>query len=175
MKAPINWLREYVKIDMTGEAYADKMVMTGTGVEGIEDVCPFEGVVCGRVMTCEAHPDSDHLHVCTVDVGEGEPLRIVCGAPNVAQGQLVPVALVGAQLPGGVKIKKGKLRGVESSGMICSGPELLIPDGLYPHCGDKGILVFEEDYAPGSPVRDILRLDDQAIDFEILANRPDCL
>ncbi|MEF9895672.1 MAG: phenylalanine--tRNA ligase subunit beta [Clostridia bacterium] len=175
MKAPINWLREYVKIDMTSEAYADKMVMTGTGVEGIEDVCPFEGVVCGRVMTCEAHPDSDHLHVCTVDVGEGEPLQIVCGAPNVAQGQLVPVALVGAQLPGGVKIKKGKLRGVESSGMICSGPELLIPDGLYPHCGDKGILVFEEDYAPGSPVRDILRLDDQAIDFEILANRPDCL
>ncbi|MDO4548062.1 MAG: phenylalanine--tRNA ligase subunit beta [Clostridia bacterium] len=175
MKAPIKWLREYVDIDMTAEEYANKMVMTGTGVEEVTDVAGFTGVVAGRVLSCEKHPDSDHLSVCLVDVGSDEPVTIVCGAPNVAKGQLVPVALSGAHLPGGVVIKKGKLRGVVSNGMICSGPELGIPEGLYPHCGDKGILVINEDYAPGTDAREILGVDDTTVDFEILANRPDCL
>ena len=176
MKAPMKWLKDYVDIDMSAQEYCRLMVMSGTGVEGVEDVGgAFDGVVAARVLTCQDHPDSDHLHVCTVDVGQQAPLQIVCGAPNVASGQLVPVALAGAHLPGGVKIKKGKIRGVESCGMICSGPELNIPQGLYPHVGEAGILVFQEEYAPGTDVKEIFGLDDQAVDFEILANRPDCL
>ena len=175
MKAPLNWLREYVEIDMPGAEYAQKMVMTGTAVEGVEPVAEYENVVVGRVITCEDHTDSDHLHVCTVDVGDQAPIQIVCGAPNVSAGQLVPVALVGAKLPGGYAIKKGKLRGVESFGMICSGTELNVPEAMYPHIGDKGILVFHEAYEPGTDVKAIFGMDDEIIDFEILANRPDCL
>ena len=176
MKAPMKWLREYVDIDLNTEEYASRMVMTGTAVEGIENTGNgFDHVVVGRVETCEMHPDSDHLHVLSVDTGADEKLQIVCGAPNVAAGQLVAVALAGAHLPGGVKIKAGKLRGVLSQGMCCSGPELGIPEGLYPHVGDKGILVFQEEYPLGTDVKEIFGLGDDIVDFEILANRPDCL
>lgn len=175
MKVPMNWLREYVDVKLDVNEYARRMVMTGTGVEGISNTgSDFEGVVAGRVLTCVDHPNSDHLHVCTVDVGKESPLQIVCGAPNVRAGQLVPVALEGARLPGGA-IKKGKLRGVESFGMICSGPELNIPEGLYPHVGDEGILVIQEEVSPGVCVKNVLGVGDDVVDFEILANRPDCL
>ncbi len=175
MKIPMNWLREYVDVKQDVTEYARRMVMTGTGVEGISATgSDFEGVVVGRVLTCEDHPNSDHLHVCTVDVGKDAPLQIVCGAPNVRAGQLVPVALEGARLPGGT-IKKGKLRGVESCGMICSGPELNIPAGLYPNVGDEGILVINDEVSPGVCVKGVLGLGDDVVDFEILANRPDCL
>ncbi len=175
MKIPMKWLREYVDVNMTPQEYASRMIMTGTAVEGVDRTGEqFDGVVVGRVLTCEDHPNSDHLHVCTVDVGGEAPLQIVCGAPNVAAGQLVPVALEGARLPGG-KIKRGKLRGVESQGMICSGPELDVPEGLYPHIGDKGILVFQEEYKPGTNVKEVFGLGDDIVDYEILANRPDCL
>ena len=176
MKAPMKWLKEYVEIDMDAQSYAEKMIMSGTGVEGVDNTgAGFDGVVVGKVLTCVMHPDSDHLHICTVDVGAEEPSQIVCGAPNVAAGQLVPVALPGAHLPGGVKIKAGKLRGVASNGMICSGPELGVPEGLYPHCGEAGIVVISEDVAPGTDVKDVFGLGDDVIDFEVLANRPDCL
>ena len=175
MKIPMKWLREYVDVNMAPQEYASRMIMTGTAVEGVDKTGEqFDGVVVGRVLTCEDHPNSDHLHVCTVDVGGEAPLQIVCGAPNVAAGQLVPVALEGARLPGG-KIKRGKLRGVESQGMICSGPELDVPEGLYPHIGDKGILVFQEEYKPGTDVKEVFGLGDDVVDYEILANRPDCL
>jgi phenylalanyl-tRNA synthetase beta chain len=174
MKVPMNWLREYVDVKPDVREYARRMVMTGTGVEGITNTAEFEGVVVGRVLTCEDHPNSDHLHVCTVDVGRDAPLQIVCGAPNVRAGLLVPVAVEGAKLPGGT-IKKGKLRGVESCGMICSGPELNIPTGLYPNVGDEGILVIQEDVSPGVCVKNVLGVGDDVVDFEILANRPDCL
>ena len=175
MKVPMNWLREYVDVKLDVNEYARRMVMTGTGVEGISNTgAEFEGVVVGRVLTCEDHPNSDHLHVCTVDVGREAPLQIVCGAPNVRAGQLVPVALEGARLPGGT-IKKGKLRGVESCGMICSGPELNIPTGLYPNVGDEGILVITDEVSPGVCVKNVLGVGDDVVDFEILANRPDCL
>ncbi|NLF27952.1 MAG: phenylalanine--tRNA ligase subunit beta [Clostridiales bacterium] len=175
MKVPMQWLREYVDIDMTAEEYASRMIMTGTAVEGVEKTGrEFDGVVVGNVLTCEEHPDSDHLHICTVDVGQEAPLQIVCGAPNVRAGQLVPVALEGATLPGG-KIGRGKLRGVESGGMICSGAELEIPEGLYPHVGEAGILVFREEVAPGTDVKEVFGLGDDIVDYEILANRPDCL
>ena len=115
MKVSMKWLKQYADIPVSPAEYESRMVMTGTGVEGTEPIAPeLEGVVVGRVLTCRAHENSDHLHVCTVDVGEGEPLQIVCGAPNVKEGILVPVAKIGAKLPGGIAIKKGKLRGVES-------------------------------------------------------------
>ena len=175
MKVSMNLLKKYAAIPVTPEEYQSRMIMTGTGVEGIDDLGEkLQNVVVGRVLTCEAHPNSDHLHVCTVDVGQAEPLQIVCGAPNVAAGQLVAVAMIGAVLPGGV-IKKGKLRGVESCGMLCSGPEMGVPVELYPSVGDEGILVFREDHPLGTDVREIFGLNDHVIDFEILANRPDTL
>ena len=176
MKVPMKWIRDYAPGNLSPEEFQSKMIMIGNGVEGYEELgAEVEGVVVGRVLTCEAHPDSDHLHVCTVDVGQEEKLQIVCGAPNVAAGQLVPVAMIGAKLPGGVKIKKGKLRGVVSEGMICSGTEIGCPPDLYPSVGDAGILVFQEDYPLGADVKPILGLDETVMDFEVLANRPDCL
>ena len=174
MKIPMRWLNEYTKIEMPAEEYAKRMIMTGTAVEGWENTARFTNVVVGKVITCEMHPDSDHLHVCMVDVGQAEPLQIVCGAPNVAAGQLVCCALEGASLPGGT-IKRGKIRGVESCGMLCSGPELDVPESLYPHCGDKGIIVLNEDYPLGMPASEVFGLGDDVIEYEILANRPDCL
>ena len=176
MKVSMNWLKRYAAIPMTPAEYESRMIMTGTGVEGIEDLGKnLQNVVVGRVLTCKNHENSDHLHVCTVDVGGQEILQIVCGAPNVKEGLLVPVAKVGAKLPNGVEIKKGKLRGVESCGMLCSGPEIGVPVELYPSVGDAGLLVFREDYPVGTDVREIFGLNDQVVDFEILANRPDCL
>ena len=176
MKVSMKWLKQYADIPVTPAEYESRMVMTGTGVEGTEPVAPeLEGVVVGKVLTCRDHENSDHLHVCTVDVGEAEPLQIVCGAPNVKEGILVPVARIGARLPGGIVIKKGKLRGVESQGMLCSGPEIGVPVELYPSVGTAGLLIFNEDYPLGADVKPIFGLDDTVIDFEILANRPDCL
>ncbi len=176
MKVPMKWIREYADIPVDAETYMNKMIMIGDGVEGYEELgAEVTGVVVGRVVSCEPHPNSDHLHVCKVDVGDPELLQIVCGAPNVAAGQLVPVAKNGARLPGGVNIKKGKLRGEVSEGMICSGEELGCPPELYPNIWDEGILVFREDYPLGADVKPILGLDDTVMDFEVLANRPDCL
>ncbi|HPS80912.1 MAG TPA: phenylalanine--tRNA ligase subunit beta [Candidatus Limiplasma sp.] len=175
MKLPMNMLREYVDIPVTPKEYEDRMIMTGTAVENVEDLGgEIDKVVVGRVLTCE-DVEGTHLHQCTVDVGAAEPLHIVCGAPNVRAGVLVPVALDGARLPDGVKIKKGKLRGMVSEGMLCAAPELNVPNELYPNVGEAGLLIFQEEYPVGSDVKPILGLDDYAVDFEILANRPDCL
>ncbi len=172
----MKWIRKYVPEAPDAAQLQDQMIMIGDAVESVENLgAEVEGVVVGRVLTCEPHPNSDHLHVCTVDVGGPEILHIVCGAPNVAAGQLVPVAVAGARLPGGVKIKKGKLRGEVSEGMICSGDEIGCPPDLYPSVGSEGILVFQEDYPLGADVKPILGLDEDIMDFEILANRPDCL
>lgn len=176
MKIPMQWINEYAPINVDAETYQNKMIMIGNGVEGYEAVAPeLEGVVVGKVLTCEDHPNSDHLHITTVDIGEAEPLHIVCGAPNCKAGILVPVAKVGAKLPGGVKIKKGKVRGEVSEGMICGGDEIGVPVELYPHVGAEGILIFNEEYPLGADVKPILGLDDTVMDFEVLANRPDCL
>ena len=175
MKLGMNMIREYADIPVSPKDYESKMIMSGTAVEGVEDVADgMDKVAVGRVLTCE-DVEGTHLHQCTVDVGGEEPLHIVCGAPNVKVGVLVPVALDGAHLPGGVKIKKGKLRGMVSEGMLCSATELKVPQELYPSVGDAGLLIFNEEYAVGSDVRPILGIDDYAVDFEILANRPDCL
>ena len=176
MRIPMQWISRYAPIPVDAATYQDKMIMIGNGVEGYEELgAEVDGVVVGRVLTCVPHPNSDHLHITTVDVGEGAPLQIVCGAPNCEAGILVPVAKVGAHLPGGVKIKKGKLRGVESCGMLCSADELGVPVELYPSVGDAGLLIFQEDYPLGADVKPILGIDDTVMDFEVLANRPDCL
>ena len=176
MKVPMKWLKEYVEIPMNAEEYASRMIMTGTAVEGVDKTGEqFDKVVVGYVVSCVDHPNSDHLHICMVDVGGEEPIQIVCGAPNVHAGMRVAAALDGAHLPGGVKIKKSKMRGEVSNGMLCSGPELDVPAGLYPHIGDEGIIEITEDVAPGTDVKEVFGLGDDIVDFEILANRPDCL
>ena len=176
MKLPMQWIREYAKIPVDAKTYQDRMIWTGTAVEGVEELGEeIEKVVVGRVLTVDKVEGSDHLHVCKVDAGQGAELQIVCGAPNVRPGILVPVALEGARLPGGVKIKRGKLRGVMSEGMLCAAPELNVPQELYPSVGEAGLLIFQEEYPLGTDVKTIFGLDDTVIDFEILANRPDCL
>src|SRR5512142_1943874 len=129
MLLSLNWLREFVPFDGPIDTLADRLTMLGLEVEGISR--PFAAcadVVAGHVLTRDKHPDADKLSVCTVDVGEASPLQIVCGAANVASGQYVPVARIGTVLPGGLTIKKSKIRGVESFGMICSELELGLAD-----------------------------------------------
>lgn len=176
MKLAMNMIRQYADIPVSPKEYEERMIMTGTAVEDVSDISGgMDKVVVGRVLTCESVEGSDHLHLCTVDVGGEGSLQIVCGAPNVKVGVLVPVATDGAHLPDGTKIKKGKLRGIVSEGMLCSATELKIPQELYPSVGDAGLLIFNEDYPVGSDVKPIFGIDDYAVDFEILANRPDCL
>jgi len=171
------WLSNYV--DLTGvspEDLAEKLTRSGVEVEGIEQRNQgVTSVVVGYVLSREKHPDADKLSVCMVDVGEEEPLQIVCGAKNVAAGQKVPVALVGAKLPGGLKIKKSKLRGVESRGMICSARELGINDKLLPKDLQEGILVLPEELEIGQPIESILGLDDYVLELSLTPNRSDCL
>ncbi len=176
MKIPMNWIKQYTPFTCDAQTFQDEMIMHGTGVEGLESQGEtVQNVVVGRILSVQPHENSDHMLVCQIDVGKEAPIQIVTGAPNVHVGDEVPVALEGAILPNGVIIKKGNLRGVDSFGMCCSGPELGVPEYLYPSVGDKGLLVFQEEYKPGTDVRSILGIDDVIADFEILANRPDCL
>ncbi|OIN99156.1 MAG: phenylalanine--tRNA ligase subunit beta [Desulfovibrionaceae bacterium CG1_02_65_16] len=170
MLISLQWLREFVPYTGTVQALADRLTMQGLEVEAILD--PFESIsaiVVGRVLECDAHPDSDHLHVCSVDVGAGEALQIVCGAPNVAKGQLVPVARIGAVMPDGMQIKKGKLRGVASHGMICSERELGLSED------HSGIMVLPDSLTPGVLLVDALGLEREVLEVSITPNRADCL
>ncbi len=176
MLLSFNWLKEFVPYTGTAEELGEMLTMLGLELEEVtHPFAEISGVILGRVLTCESHPDSDHLHVCTVDAGAGEPLNIVCGAPNVAAGQLVPVAPVGSTLPGGIAIKKAKLRGVPSFGMICSEREL----GL--STDHSGILVLPEVNRfgrapkPGERFVDAYALDQEVLDISITPNRSDCL
>lgn len=170
MLVSVKWLREMVPFEVGVQELADRLTMLGLEME--EFIRPFEeieDVVVGHVLTCEKHPEADKLSVCTVDVGEGDPLNIVCGAPNVAAGQKVPVAKVGTTLPGGLKLKKAKIRGVASQGMICAEDELGLGDD------HEGIMVLSEDAAIGDRLVDALNMDDLVMDIGITPNRADCL
>lgn len=170
MKVSLKWLSDYVDVPSDIQEFCDRLDLTGTGVEGVETLgAAFDGVVVGYVETCEEHPDSDHMHVVTVDVGAEEPVQIVCGAPNIAQGIKLPVATVGAVLPGDFKIKKSKLRGVTSCGMCCSQRELGMGND------QSGIWVLPADAPVGTPIADYLGMTDTVLDLEITPNRPDCL
>ena len=176
MKAPLRWLKDYVKTDLSAKELADKMVMTGNGVEDIIDLSEnCKNVVVGKIEKIEKHPDADKLLICMINVGKDEPVQIVTGAHNVFEGALVPAALHNSYLPNGVHIKKGKLRGVDSFGMLCSGEELCLTEADYPGAGEYGILILKEDYAPGTDMNEVLMTDDIVLDFEVGANRPDCL
>ena len=172
MKLSYSWLKDYLECDLTPEQVAEAMTSIGIEVDSVEteEAVPggLKGVVVAKVLTCEAHPDSDHLHITTVDDGSPEPVQVVCGAPNVAAGQKVLFARIGTTLPGDFKIKKSKIRGVESFGMICAEDELGIGTN------HDGIMVLPEAAVPGTPAYEYLGLQDQAvIEYEITANRID--
>lgn len=169
MKISENWLRKWVNPAIDSEKLSDQLTMLGLEVDDLSPAAkPFTGVVVGEVLTVEQHPDADRLRVTTVNIGSGEPLQIVCGAPNVRAGMKAPVATIGAVLPGDFKIKKGKLRGVESQGMLCGASEIDLEDKL------DGLLELPADAPVGVNVREYLDLDDHVIDISITPNRGDC-
>ena len=164
-----SWLRTLVNPSLDSEALSHLLTMAGLEVEEMSPVAaPFEKVVVARVLSAEKHPDADKLKLCKVDVGQGEPLQIVCGAPNVAVGLLVPCALVGAKLPG-IEIKQAKVRGIESFGMLCSAKELGIAADA------SGLLILADDSKVGGNIRDALDLDDTLFTIKLTPNRADCL
>ena len=175
MNISLSWLKRYVAIDVPVQELCDKMVMSGFEVESIEDLsATMDRVVVGRIAKLEKHPDADKLQICQIDIGQDEPVQIVTGADNVFEGALVPASLHDSHLPNGMHIKKGKLRGVVSNGMLCSGEELCLKEGDYPGAEVHGILILEGEWAPGTDMREVLHLNDTVIDFKITANRPDC-
>ncbi len=184
MIAPLSWLKDYVDIDITPQELEEKLFSCGFEVEELYEVGKdISKVVVGHVLTCEAIPDT-HLHVCQVDCGEHGQFQICCGADNVHAGGKFPTALVGATVyatakdhktvEGVMTIGKGKLRGYESFGMLCSGVELGVSEDMYPGAGYNGLLVLPEDAVVGADVKPILGLDDWIFDIAITANRPDC-
>lgn len=169
MKISENWLRTWVNPAIDSEKLSDQLTMLGLEVDDLSPAAkPFTGVVVGEVLTVEQHPDADRLRVTTVNIGSGEPLQIVCGAPNVRAGMKAPVATIGAVLPGDFKIKKGKLRGVESQGMLCGASEIDLEDKI------DGLLELPADAPVGVNIREYLDLDDNVIDISITPNRGDC-
>ncbi len=174
MKLPKKWLCEYVDFNVSNAEFIEKMMWRGFECAGVEkELAGVEGVVVGRVLSIKAHENSDHLHICQVDVGS-ETLTIVTGADNVFDGALVPVAVVGSKL-GGREMAAVKMRGIMSYGMLCSGEELGLSDADYPGSEVHGILILKEDYPLGQPIETALGFDDDIFEFEILPNRPDCI
>ncbi|MGY4876775.1 phenylalanine--tRNA ligase subunit beta [Vreelandella aquamarina] len=171
MKFSEQWLREWVSPQLDTQAIADQITMAGLEVDAVEPVAAaFSGVVVAEVISKDRHPDADKLNVCLVNDGSSEPVQVVCGAPNVAVGQKVPFAQVGGVLPGDFKIKKAKLRGVESRGMICSESELGLVEETSP-----GIFVLPEAAPVGTSLRTYMALDDHTIEVDLTPNRGDCL
>ena len=172
MKVPYKWLKDYVNIDISPKELGDKLTLSGSKVEEVitqgEEI---QNVVTGKILKIEPHPDSDHLVICQVEVGKEEPIQIVTGANNMKEQDIVPVALHGSSLPGGVKIKKGKLRGIMSNGMMCAADELGVEDTSK----IDGLMILKEDTPIGRDIKEVLGLDNAVIDFEITSNRPDCL
>ncbi|MBR6207207.1 MAG: phenylalanine--tRNA ligase subunit beta [Oscillospiraceae bacterium] len=169
------WLDEYVTVDAANREFAEDMTLSGSKVEGYSVLSDeIKNVVVGRVLSLERHPDSDHMWICRVDVG-GRTEQIVTGAQNVQAGDLVPVALDGSTLPGGVHINAGVLRGVASNGMLCSLKELGLTVNDFPYAIEDGIFILQEDCAPGDDICPVIGCDDTVVEFEITPNRPDCL
>lgn len=186
MLVPIEWLKDYTDINTDIKEFCDRMIMSGSNLETCEHFCEeMENVVVGKIEKIEKHPDADKLVVCMINIGKEEPVQIVTGAPNVFEGAYVPVALHKSRIPGplhgkakeegGTKITKGKLRGVESFGMLCSAGELGFDDKVVPIAHRDGIWILEEEYPLGQDFAEALGLKQAVVDFEITPNRPDCL
>ncbi|WP_058484882.1 phenylalanine--tRNA ligase subunit beta [Defluviitalea phaphyphila] len=174
MNIPMSWLKDYVPIRCDIETFVDRMTMSGSKVETYEELGKeINKVVVGKILSIEKHPNADKLVITKVDVGE-EVLQIVTGANNISEGDYVPVALNGSTLPGGIKIKTGKLRGIESQGMMCSIEELGFDRTDYPEAPEHGIYIFQQEYPLGKDVKEIFGLNDIVVEYEITSNRPDC-
>ena len=175
MKISLKALKYYVDINVPVEELCDRMVMAGFEVESIEkEGDNIKNVVAARIIELEPHADSDHLQICQMDIGGGKTVQIVTGAQNIKKGDLVPAALDDSYLPNGAHIKAGKLRGVDSLGMLCSGEELCLTEADYEGASVHGILILKDEWETGTDMRTVLGLDDYIIDFKITANRPDC-
>ena len=177
MRVSYKWLQEYVELgNISPQELADKMTLSGVAVENLEELgAGIEKVVVGKILTITKHPDADKLVICKITTGTDEELQIVTGADNVREGHVVPVALVGAKLPSGLKIKKSKLRGVESAGMLCSAEELSIDKKYLSETEQKGILILAGDTPIGEDIKPVLGLDDTILELELTPNRSDCL
>lgn len=178
MNLSIKWLNDYVKLDadMSPREFSEAMTMSGSKVECYRrESDGIEKIVVGKVLSVTPHPDADKLVVCSVNVGADEPVQIVTGATNVNEGDIVPVCLDGANLPGGKVIKKGKLRGVLSNGMLCSLSELGLTEHDFPYAIEDGIFIMQEECEIGQDICPAIGLDDTCVEFEITSNRPDCL
>ncbi len=175
MNLPMSWIKDYVDIDCDVNTFCDEMTLSGSKVESIENKGKdITKVVVAKVLEIEKHPDADKLVVVKADIGQNEPIQIVTGATNLFVGAYVPAALDGATLAEGLKIKKSKLRGVESNGMFCSVEELGYTRSDYPEAPENGIYIFDKEYPLGSCVKEILQIDEDVVEFEITSNRPDC-
>ena len=175
MDISMSWLKDYVDVDADIKDYVEDITLSGSKVEGYQEICKdITGVVVGKVLSIDQHPDADKLVITKIDVAREEPLQIVTGATNLFVGAYVPVATDGAHLAGDVKIKKGKLRGVESNGMLCSVEELGFDRHDFPEAPENGIYIFENQQPLGADVRDVMDLLDTTVEFEITSNRPDC-
>ncbi len=176
MNISMKWLSDYIDLDVTPKEFSDEMTMSGSKVEGYEkEGDEIKNVVVGKVLSMEKHPNADSLIICKVDVGEEEPVQIVTGATNLFEGAVIPVAKDGALLPNGVKIKKGKLRGEVSCGMLCSLSELNLTINDFPYADEDGIFIIEEECAIGQDIQSAIGLNDLCVEFEITSNRPDCM
>ncbi|TYO94557.1 phenylalanine--tRNA ligase subunit beta [Desulfallas thermosapovorans] len=176
MRVSFKWLQEYVDIDVAPEALAESLTLAGLAVEGMEEPGKgIEKVYTGKILKIDAHPNADKLVICQVEVGEGEQTQIVTGATNVREGQVVPVAVVGAKLAGGLTIKKAKLRGVESRGMLCSGDELGLDPDMLPDDQRHGIMILPAGTPVGVDVKPLIGLDDVIMELELTPNRGDCM
>ena len=184
MNTSLSWIKTYVPdLDVTAQEYTDAMTLTGTKVEGFTELdADLDKIVIGQIDKIEKHPDADKLIICQVNIGT-ESVQIVTGAPNVKEGDKVPIVLDGGRVagghdgkmtPGGIKIKKGKLRGVESFGMMCSIEELGSTREMYPEAPEYGIYIFPEDAVVGESAVKALGLDDVVFEYEITSNRVDC-
>ena len=171
------WLSEYVDITATDKEYNDVMTMAGQKVETTARMdADIKNVVVGKVLSMVRHPNSDHMWICQVDVGEDQPIQIVTGAQNQKVGDMVPVALDGSLLPDGKEIHAGMLRGELSNGMMCSLKELGLTLHDYPYAIEDGLWVMQEDgVKPGDDIAAVIGMDDHVVEFEITPNRPDCL
>jgi phenylalanyl-tRNA synthetase beta chain len=169
MLVSLNWLKDFIEFDESPKELAERLTMAGLEVDAVASLAEgFDHLVIGHILTREAHPDSDHLTVCRVDVGI-EQIQIICGAPNHRQGDKVIVALPGARLSGGLEIGPTKIRGIESFGMICSEREMGISDEA------EGVLILPQDAVPGTPAAEVLGRNDTVLEIDLTPNRPDCL
>ena len=175
MKLPLSWLKDYVEWNVTPAEFVERMMWRGFETADILEEMPgVSGVVVGRINALEKHPNADKLQICSIDAGGEAPLCIVTGATNVFEGALVPVAMDGAKLVGGITIKPTNMRGVESAGMLCSGKELGLTEADYPGAEFNGIMILHEEHPLGQCIQDAVGMNDIIFDIELTPNRADC-